>query len=140
MLQIGDKTNFGIIQEVYKSQYRINDEWTNEKIVYPVSEIVTLHNHTSINYITLYHGTDVESYNTIMSTKTFGDGEHIYFFTSNKQEAKNYADMKAKYRGKSTGKVITFKIPNDKVQYNNGSGEYETEYQFKFNGNEWIVV
>lgn len=144
MLDIGTKTNYGIVEDVYKNQYQINSMWVHETLVTPVSKvskeniIKKLQNGRGTEYITLYHGTDIQSYDIIMNSGFFGDGEHIYFFTSNKSEAKEYSNNKAKYRGKEQGKVITFKMPKYAVQQNRATGEYETEFKLKYNGDVWI--
>lgn len=146
MLQIGSKTNFGIIEDEYKTQFCIDGKWVLKSLVTEVSElsketiISNLIKENGTGYITLYHGTDINSYNTIMESKTFGDGENVYFFTDNKKEAKEYSNNKAKYRGIKEGKVITLKVPRYAVSLNSGSGEYETQFQLKLNGETWMPV
>ena len=145
-MNIGDKTNYGIIEDVYNNQYLICGRWIHEKLVCAVDNISTeniikhLENERGTGLITLYHGTDIDSYNSIINTQIFGDGEYIYFLTDNKAEAKEYANNKAKYRGKSTGKVIIMTIPKYAVLKNEATGEYETEYKLKLNGDVWLPM
>lgn len=53
-------------------------------------------------------------------------------------EAKQYANNKAAYRNKKSGKVLMLKIPEWAVKQNEATGEYETEFELHKHGNIWI--
>ena len=146
-LSVGSITNFGIIDEVFDTQYLISGQYIHKSLV---KEKKTLSIESIINklksergngYINLYHGTDIDTYNKIMDSGIFGDGVNIYFLTNNKIEAKDYAKNKAKYRSKSKGRVISFKVPLYAVTLNAGTLEYETDFILKYNGDGlWIPI
>lgn len=150
MLAIGSKTNFGIIEDEFEDQFYIHGQWVLKSLVKEVSElspellkeimINELIKENGAGYIKLYHGTDINSYNKIMESQTFGDGERIYFMTNKMKEAKDYSIMKSKYRGIAKGKVLTMKVPKYAVSRNSGTGEYETKFKLQFNGECWIPV
>jgi hypothetical protein len=70
----------------------------------------------STGHVTLYHG-------TISPTNVLKKNE-IFFMTPSKQEAKEYANMRAHETGKK-GSVLTIKVNPLDVNWNQGSGEVE---------------
>ena len=145
-LEIGDFTNVGIIQDKYKDQYKINGIWYHKSIITSsesnkeesiIDNIINkLEKENGKGFITLYHGTDIDSANKIERTGMFGhDG--ISFLTKSKKEAKEYSINKAKYRKKKSDKVIELILPKYSIKKNNSTGEYETEYEFEFLNNKW---
>lgn len=151
VLKEGDLSNIGIIQDVYKDQYKINGVWYHKRIVTPVdssnkefkeqaevNEIISkLEEERGKGFITLYHGTDSKSYESIDKKGIFGKDETISFLTSNKKEAKEYSVNKAKYRGVNGGNVLEMTIPKWSVQRNRATGEYETELTFENKNGKW---
>jgi uncharacterized membrane protein len=151
VLKEGDLSNIGIIQDVYKDQYKINGTWYHKRIVTPVdssnkefkeqaevNEIISkLEEERGKGFITLYHGTDSKSYESIDKKGIFGKDETISFLTSNKKEAKEYSVNKAKYRGVNSGNVLEMTIPKWSVQRNRATGEYETELTFENKNGKW---
>ncbi len=140
VLKVGDKTNVGIIEEVYPTQYKINGQYFHKSLIQPVSKNVDekqyiydsvkskLEKENGNGFITLYHGTDEKNYDKIISSKKIGIGKGVTFFTSNKKEAKEYAENKSNYRGVKSGKVLEVKMPKWAVTKNKATGEYETEF------------
>lgn len=147
MLEVGSLTNFGIIDEEFETQYLIGGRHIHKSLVQEEAQlsvdsiISKLKAERGDGFITLYHGTDIESYNKIMESGTFGDGDGIYFFTDDKSEARDYAKMKSKYRGKPKGEVLKLRLPVYAVSFNEGSYEYETKFMLKYQGNGlWTPV
>lgn len=149
--KIGDNTNAGKIEEVYKDQVKINNQWYNKKIIKKIkniskkeknkqelsSIISKLKKERGEGFITLYHGTDIDSFNKINNSNNFGH-EGISFLTNSKKEAKEYANNKTKYRGKKEGKVIEIKLPKWAIKKNKATGEFETEFELKKKNEIWL--
>lgn len=146
MLIIGSSTNYGAIQEEFETQYLIGGRYIHKGLVVETNElsidsiISQLKHERGNGYLTLYHGTDVDTYNKILQEGKFGDGKSIHFFTKDKKEAKDYGEMKARYRGKEKGMIISFKLPKYAVNLNSSSGEYETEFLLELKNNVWYPV
>jgi preprotein translocase subunit YajC len=150
-LKEGDLSNVGIIQEVYKDQYRINNIWYHKRMITPVDDsdkevkeqaevndiISKLEEESGKGFITLYHGTDSKTHESINKKGVFGQDSTISFLTSNKKEAKEYSNNKAKYRGVEKGNVLEVTIPKWSVKKNLATGEYETELTFENRSGKW---
>jgi hypothetical protein len=150
-LKEGDLSNVGIIQEVYKDQYRINNIWYHKRMITPVDDsdkevkeqaevndiISKLEEENGKGFITLFHGTDSKSYENINKKGVFGQDSTISFLTSNKEEAKEYSNNKAKYRGVEKGNVLEVTIPKWSVKKNPATGEFETELTFENRNGKW---
>ncbi len=139
--EIGDNTNFGIIEDKTASQYLINGKWIHRSLVtiVPLSKEAKLTNIISrlikkngAGNITLYHGTDKISYANIIKSGIIGVGEGVTFFTHDKSEAIQYAKNKSKYRNVGgDGKILEVIMPKYAVNQNRGTGEYETDFQLQ---------
>lgn len=80
-------------------------------------------------YRTLYHGTDMDSFDKILLKGAIGtEYDSINFFTESEEEAINYAENKSKYRGKKP-KVIIVNIPSQVVNEGQQSGAGGIEYE-----------
>jgi hypothetical protein len=150
-IQIGDKTNLGIVDDSrlmpFGMQYKVCDEWYHHSIVEKCEPsdqqkfdniVKSLKKERGEGLITLYHGTDKNSAQKIKDSSAFGhDG--ISFLTNSHSEAKEYAEMKSKYRGfDDSGEVLKIKLPKWSVRKNTGTGEYETDFIFENKGDDWM--
>jgi len=147
ILKTGSTTNLGIIEDETETQYKINGDWYAKSLVKAIKKeeadkplyvyenaVAKLRKEYGSGFIKLYHGTDKESYDKIISSKTIGDGRGITFFTSSLREAREYAHNKSKYRGVVLGgKVLEVSVPKWAVHKNKATGEYETEFILKEN-------
>lgn len=78
---------------------------------------------------TLYHGTDATTAEQIRKSGTIGTSpDSITFFTKSAKEAKEYAQNKAKYRGKQP-EVIKVEIPTQVIRKGQQSGAGGFEYE-----------
>ena len=143
---VGDYTNVGIVEDVTPTQVKCNGDWYAKSIVHKISMqgidkpkfvyesvVAKLKKEHGDGFIKLYHGTDKNSYDEIMSSKTIGDGRGVSFFTNSLKEARQYAENKAAYRGVSEGKVLQVSVPKWAVVKNKATGEYETQFTLKEN-------
>lgn len=150
-LGIGDYTNLGKIEDEVSTQFKINGQWYHKSLVQPkkispkeknkidIERVINkLTRERGEGEIELYHGTDIDSYNKIISDKQIGVGEGVTFFTHSAKEAKEYADNKARYRNKPSGKVLKITMPKWAVQKNKATGEYETEFELQEKDGIWI--
>lgn len=143
-IKIGAVSTAGIIEDVYEEQFYASGYWRHSSLFKPAltyEEKLEAVKHSlsskAAATITLYHGTDSISAAKIEETSLFGHSDgSISFMTSKRSEAKQYSQMKSKYRGVNGGVILTLEIPRWAVNKNEATGEYESTFQFNYNDGE----